>query len=43
MAKLPIGRILALALVIALGLGLYFSFAPTTPVVVQPAETETTP
>lgn len=42
MAKRPIGPILALAVLIALGLGLYFWFSPGTPVVVQPAETETT-
>ncbi len=42
MTKRPIGRILALAVLIALGFGLYFWFAPETPVIVQPAETETT-
>ncbi len=42
MTKRPIGRILALAVLIALGLGLYFWFAPQTPVIVQPAEMDAT-
>lgn len=43
MAKRPVGRILALVVLIALGLGLYFWLAERTPVIVQPAETESTP
>jgi len=43
MAKRPVGPILTLAVLIAIGLGLYFWLAPRTPVVAHPAESAVTP
>ena len=43
MAKRPFARLALLGVVIAAGLGLFFWLAPTTPVIVQPAEVEVTP
>ncbi len=43
MAKPPRFRMLALAVVIAIGLALFFWFGPETPTIVRPADTELTP
>jgi hypothetical protein len=39
-AKSPIGRLAALAILVLVGLGLFYSFAPRTPVVARPADSE---
>jgi hypothetical protein len=42
-AKLPVGRLIILGLLLLLGLGLFFVLGPRTPTMVNPATTEVQP
>jgi hypothetical protein len=42
-ARLPLGRLIILGLVLLIGLGLFFVLGPRTPVMVNPSSSEVQP